>query len=189
MKPILSWSPGDAVVLRGIWRNKIWWACPALVVRDAPDLLAFYWRAGAGCKAFSERPAPQDLLSNKLELVDRPWVGTDALMSAVLGAAHALYAMWETWQARLRCWYIDLQEPLRRARLGFDTMDHPHQGVFKMNRPVIPFALADPPEEAAGDHLEVEFAWGTKIPMRDGVRLNATLYRPSAGEPVPVISR
>ena len=27
-------------------------------------------------------------------------------------------------QTRLRCWYVDLQEPLRRTVVGFDTMDN-----------------------------------------------------------------
>jgi hypothetical protein len=39
------------------------------------------------------------------------------------GSSHAIYVMWETGQTKLRCWYIDLQEPLRRTNLGFDTMD------------------------------------------------------------------
>lgn len=43
-----------------------------------------------------------------------------------------------------------------------------------------PAALA----EAAGVQLE----WGVKIPLRDGVRLNATVYRPAnAGEPQPCV--
>jgi protein associated with RNAse G/E len=32
--------------------------------------------------------------------------------------------MWETGQAKLRCWYINLQEPLHRTKLGFDSMDY-----------------------------------------------------------------
>jgi hypothetical protein len=33
----------------------------------------------------------------------------------------------------------------------------------------------------------VEFQWGLKIPLRDGVQLHATLYRPKTGPPVPAI--
>jgi predicted acyl esterase len=35
--------------------------------------------------------------------------------------------------------------------------------------------------------LGVEFTWGMKIPMRDGIKLNASLYRPEGGEKTPVI--
>lgn len=33
----------------------------------------------------------------------------------------------------------------------------------------------------------VDFNWGVKIPMRDGVHLNATIYRPKSDLPVPAI--
>src|SRR4030042_3360394 len=34
---------------------------------------------------------------------------------------------------------------------------------------------------------KIDFIWSLKIPMRDGVRLNATLYKPKAGKPAPTI--
>lgn len=34
---------------------------------------------------------------------------------------------------------------------------------------------------------DLAFTWGAKIPMRDGVHLNATVYRPTGNEPVPAI--
>ena len=33
----------------------------------------------------------------------------------------------------------------------------------------------------------VDFTWGVKIPMRDGIKLNASLYRPEGGRTIPVI--
>ena len=33
----------------------------------------------------------------------------------------------------------------------------------------------------------IDFRWGVKIPMRDGVQLNATLYKPKEGDPTPAI--
>jgi putative CocE/NonD family hydrolase len=33
----------------------------------------------------------------------------------------------------------------------------------------------------------IDFMWGLKIPMRDGVQLNATLYKPKDSKPTPVI--
>ena len=34
---------------------------------------------------------------------------------------------------------------------------------------------------------DIDFSWGVKIPMRDGIRLNATLYKPKDSTPTPVI--
>jgi uncharacterized protein len=46
-------------------------------------------------------------------------------------------------------------------------------------------AVSGPPKSP---EASVDLTWGVKIPMRDGVRLNATLYRPAAAEGrVPVI--
>jgi hypothetical protein len=119
-----GWKRGDAIVLRGIWRHRLWWACSATIVQDTPNLLALYWPAGTPNIGPATRPTPYDLLTNEIHLVARRWVDTDVLMLVAPGAAHAVYVMWEAGQTKLRCWYIDLQEPLRRTPLGFDTMDH-----------------------------------------------------------------
>ena len=42
------------------------------------------------------------------------------------------------------------------------------------------------PVEAEGIR-EIDFQWGVKIPLRDGVQLNATLFKPKDPAPVPVI--
>jgi len=118
------WEAGDTVVIRGIWRQKLWWACPAIIVKDTPNLIALYWQAGTPNRIPAKRPTPQDLFSSEIRLVPHHWTETDVLMLVTPGTAHAVYAMWEAGQKKLRCWYIDLQEPLRRTHLGFDTMDH-----------------------------------------------------------------
>jgi hypothetical protein len=124
LNTISRWKSGDSVVLRGVWRQRFWWACSATIVQDTPDLLAIYWRAGTPNMVPAQRPLPRDLLTNKISLVAQTWVETDVLMLVIPEAAHAVYVMWETGQTKLRCWYIGLQEPLRRTEIGFDTMDH-----------------------------------------------------------------
>jgi len=42
-------------------------------------------------------------------------------------------------------------------------------------------------EQATETDKNVDFLWGVKIPMRDGVRLSATVYKPKSPEPVPAI--
>jgi hypothetical protein len=88
-------------------------------------LTALYWRAGTPNKLPEKRFAVEDLLTLQgPQLVDSTWTDTDVLMLVPGGAAHSVYAMWEAGQANFRCWYVNLQEPLRRTHLGFDTMDH-----------------------------------------------------------------
>jgi predicted RNA-binding protein associated with RNAse of E/G family len=64
------------------------------------------------------------LSAQQFDLVDKTWVETEVLMLVAPGAAHSVYAMWEQGHTSFRCWYINLQEPLRRTSMGFDTMDH-----------------------------------------------------------------
>ena len=41
--------------------------------------------------------------------------------------------------------------------------------------------------DGAGTARNVDFLWGVKIPMRDGVHLNATVYRPRRTGPTPAV--
>ena len=108
------WILGDHAVLRGVWRRKLWSAYPVTVVQDTSTLIALYWRAGTWVKAPRKRFTPQDMLSaEQLDLVDKMWVKTDMLMIVMPGAAHSVCAMWEEGHTSLRCWYVNLQEPLR----------------------------------------------------------------------------
>jgi putative CocE/NonD family hydrolase len=49
-------------------------------------------------------------------------------------------------------------------------------------------AVAPPCHAGSSDEPEVEITWGVKIPVRDGVRINATVYKPlEMAEPLPVV--
>ncbi len=43
------------------------------------------------------------------------------------------------------------------------------------------------PNESADGEQNVDFLWGVRIPMRDGIHLNATVYRPKQADPLPAI--
>ncbi|OGN93569.1 MAG: hypothetical protein A2Z71_10710 [Chloroflexi bacterium RBG_13_50_21] len=109
--------------MRGIWKGKLWWACPAFVVQDTPDLIALYWPVGTPTRSPVRRPTVEDGLYNRIELIERNWTDNDVLSLNTRGAAHSIEVMWEENTHNLRCWYVHLQEPLRRTRIGFDTMD------------------------------------------------------------------
>jgi putative CocE/NonD family hydrolase len=54
---------------------------------------------------------------------------------------------------------------------------------YTFHRAAAPDAASKPEE----GQKNVDFLWGVQIPMRDGVALNATVYKPKEAEPVPVI--
>jgi hypothetical protein len=88
-------------------------------------LISLYLPAGAVGKDTETRPTPQELLSpDKISVVDYTWERTDVLMLIVPGEAFSTYVMWITGTKNLDCWYINLQEPICRTSIGFDTMDN-----------------------------------------------------------------
>jgi hypothetical protein len=117
------WIPGDIIVMRGVLKGKLWWVCPMYLVQDTPELLALYWPVGTPTRSPVRRPTVHDELVNHIELEDRNWTDNDVLSLNAHGAAHSIQIMWEAGTRKMRCWYVHMQEPLRRTRLGFDTMD------------------------------------------------------------------
>jgi uncharacterized protein len=57
-----------------------------------------------------------------LEVIDRPWTGDGVLILGRPGHAHSIWLFWENW--RFIGWYVQLEDPWRPSRLGFDTKDH-----------------------------------------------------------------
>jgi hypothetical protein len=107
----LGFDPGEIIVFRGLGRGKIWYALPVMAVKDAPDLVPLFWRAGTTGKfrgrSSGAKVTPAQVTSDQMVLFDKIWTETDVLMLVTPGAAHAVYVMWEAGQSRLRCWYYD----------------------------------------------------------------------------------
>lgn len=61
------------------------------------------------------------------------------------------------------------------------------EGDDALSKYPISIGLGSGQEKAAEISKNIDFMWGVKIPMGDGVRLNATIYKPKASEPTPVI--
>ncbi len=117
-------ATGTPATLRGVGA-KVFWAYPTTVVQDTPTLLALYLRSGTAGKNTEQRATPKELLSpEKIRVVDATWKKTDVLMLIVPGEAFSAYVMWAAETRHLDCWYINLQEPIRRTSIGFDTADH-----------------------------------------------------------------
>ena len=93
------WNPGDEVMLRGVWKNKVWWAQSMNVVEDTDDLIIVYCRAGNPQMRTKERITPAEFLSIKdLELVASTWVRTNVLMLTKPSEMYSIYVMWDAFQ-------------------------------------------------------------------------------------------
>ena len=115
-------SRGDSVVWRIIWHGRVWWAVPVTVVADRCDLVALYVAPGTPFKA-GEVLKGDPALPTTWRLIDRPWVN-HILQLTKPGEAHSIWAVWPPDCDALAYWYVNLQEPLERTEIGFDTRDN-----------------------------------------------------------------
>ena len=127
------WSAGQNATLRGVG-VKVFWAYPTIVVQDSSELIVLYMPAGVLGKDTPHKPTPQELLAvEEIRISDCKWNRTDVLFLIVPGEAFSTYIMWETGTKHLDCWYVNLQEPIKRTSIGFDTMDHMLDVVISPN--------------------------------------------------------
>ena len=124
------WSSGDPILFRWLPQGRVSRIWPMTVVEDSPELVALFIRAGTPTKV-RVRPdgAPLDhsvpyaeRFHSPWRLGDGHWHGNDMLMLTRPDAAHAFWAFYAT--GGELAWYVNLQAPLRRTGIGFDSEDH-----------------------------------------------------------------
>ena len=124
MKPKSFRLAGENATLRGVG-IKVFWAYPTIVVQDTSELIALYMTAVVLGNDTAHKPTPKEILAaEEIIIADYQWKRTDVLFLIVPGEAFSTYTMWETGTKNLDCWYVNLQEPIKRTPIGFDTMDH-----------------------------------------------------------------
>lgn len=132
------WSAGAPIMLREVRQGQIWSVRPVTVVRDTPELVAL-WMAPGTHWLQPQRPdggsvGIVDVLRDSWVLAEAIWQGGGALILQIPTAAHALIGFWDDANQHLDSWYLNLQAPLRRTPLGFDTLDHILDIVVSLDR-------------------------------------------------------
>jgi hypothetical protein len=129
---VTPFSPGETVVLQEVWREQVWAARPMRVVQDDGDFVALWFPRGTRWRAPTSRPARPWNGNRGQRLAEcaarGDWVFRDAewdVDTLSLMRADDWHALWVSWlpSAEHLGWYVNLQEPFRRSRLGFETMD------------------------------------------------------------------
>ena len=124
MTALSKWKAGTSITYRSVGKW-VFSSYPAIVVQDLHDLLALYLPAGTIGKATEQRLTPLDMMSPEgIDLVDNLWVRTDLLFLTGPEDAFSTYIMWKSRTREPSCWYINLQEPVRRTSIGIDTLDN-----------------------------------------------------------------
>jgi hypothetical protein len=118
--------PGDPVLVRSIYRSQVRWTFPHTFVGNEDGVVALLLRPGTRGKWLRRDPGGRYLARwiGDDPPDDHVWERNRILWLARPGAAHSLGLFWDEATDEFRGWYVQLQDPLRRSRLGFDTMDH-----------------------------------------------------------------
>jgi hypothetical protein len=123
-----SWPHGDVVALRYITTDQRIEMCwPCRVVEDSGTLVALFiaagspYRAGPKLSAAAKRAQPLPSLPPD-EYVWR----ADTLRLMLPGRCHSVSLFWSAVRGQriLARYFVNMEEPFRRTRAGFDTQDH-----------------------------------------------------------------
>ena len=124
---------GEGIVLREVWQGRVFEARPTTVVLDEPGQTMLLLPGGVRCGL----PIGPD--GRELRVPDRPWHlevrqrGDQPILSFAWPDTPYSVLLW-TAEDRRRVWYVNLQDPLRRTPLGFDTVDHALDVVVELDR-------------------------------------------------------
>ncbi len=124
------WKPGDHVMWRGIYRNRIWYAQTAIVVKDSPEETVLARLPGA------EGRAEQDYVQKKKNgrrrwdfqhddwvLEDFPWHTNSLLFLLEPDKYYSTIFFWNHESNKFLGYYVNFQLPFTRNPGGFDTLD------------------------------------------------------------------
>jgi Protein of unknown function (DUF402) len=118
-----GWETGDVLVVRDVYRERVWAGRPYIVVRDTPSLVALYIPTGTNCRrAIGSDGAFLQIPRFDWDLGDFV-TGNTVLRLWTPAASHSCFAWWEA-DGTFLGWYVNLEEPWRRAAVGFDSRDY-----------------------------------------------------------------
>lgn len=127
-------EPGEPIVLRETLRGRLWRAWPATVVADGDPRMLFIPR---GVEWLAPEGGHDAWIHGKASGADwslrRRRAEHHVLSFSWPGEGAAVLHLWdEAWVPR--CWYLNVEAPLRRFELGFDTFDHDLDIVVEPDR-------------------------------------------------------
>jgi hypothetical protein len=129
---ITRWKTGDQILLRFLRNKPGDLIAPVTVVHDGDDYIALYTAAGTSLKVQATREGKR--LTREIPFVEREgmiggfansiWSGNNVLMLHWPGRLCTIWLMWWDPGWELVGYYGNIQAPLKRTRLGFDTADY-----------------------------------------------------------------
>lgn len=115
--------------MRAVVDGRVRWALPHTLVDLTDERVVWCMRPGTNgvapvAYAEGRHHYLHDLASGDWETEPFTWHTNRVLRLTTFGRAHSLDLYWDDATDEFRGWYVNLQEPLRRSRFGYDMRDH-----------------------------------------------------------------
>ena len=128
------WEPGKVIVMREIWRNKVYSVIPLRVVQDSTNWSAHYLPPQTRCLwPHTLEGETIRLPIDEWVLYGQAWSSSDVLYLIKPGAGYTVIAFWDH-EFAFDHWKINLEEPMRRTQHGFDYMDQTLDIIISADR-------------------------------------------------------
>ena len=128
---MVSSSPDvETVVLRYFERGRPVGALPTLLVERRPDTIPLYLAPGTPMKWPHVRGRRvrevtlEERFSSPWDPGDGVWDGRGSLILGLPGRRFSVWVFWHGDDESFAGWYVNLEDPWRQSRVGFDTRDH-----------------------------------------------------------------
>ena len=128
------WQPGENIVLRGIFAERVWLAQSVIVVKDEDHETILLLLPGAQCaypEGYFRWKRGDYSLGNRWQEAGRKdwtlrvfsWQTNRILMFLEPDKYYSCWMFWDHASNQFTSYYINFQLPYQRSPLGFDTLD------------------------------------------------------------------
>ena len=126
------WTTGDEIVLRYRRNQPVDVIFPVRVIEDASERVSLFLSEGAIFKGQATKdghPLGREIPFLERErlmqgVCDKTWTGNHSLMVQQPEESYAVWLFWNAFDWSFAGYYVNLQAPLVRTTVGFDTADH-----------------------------------------------------------------
>lgn len=123
MASMKIWEPGQVIVIREIWQNKVYSVTPVRIVQDSVSWSALYLPPQTPCLwPHTLEGETIRIPTDEWVLDGSPWTSSDVLFLVQPGSGYTAVGFWDD-DYLFHSWKINLEKPMHRTPLGFDYMD------------------------------------------------------------------
>ena len=134
MIPPTRFEPGDHIVLRNVFRDRVQTVFPSIVVLDSPELVVTWLPLDTPVLHGVTDPTSgyydnkghlraKTMAAKSWTMSERNWHTAGTIRIKHPRSLWSLWVFWEPEMTEVRGWYINIDAPYQRTRLGFDTWD------------------------------------------------------------------